>query len=53
MSTSRTIGAIAVSLLLGAVTFFIATPKKVVKKKEKSFSEPIDGGVEPKEDLFI
>ncbi len=53
MSTSKTIGAIFVSLLLGAVTFFIASPKKVIKKKERSVTEPVDGGIDQKEDLFI
>ncbi len=53
MSTSKTIGAIVLSVLLGAVTFFIASPKKVVKKKEKEVSEPLEGNSNAKENLFI
>lgn len=53
MSTSKTIGAIAVSILLGAVTFFIAAPKKVIRKKEKEVSEPLEENSSVKEDLFI
>ena len=53
MSTSKTIGAILLSVILGAVTFFIASPQKMVKKKEKEVSEPLEGNSDPKEDLFI
>ncbi len=38
MINTKTIGTILVSVILGAVTFFIATPKKVVKKKERSIA---------------
>lgn len=53
MSKSKTISTIFISLLVGALTFFIAAPKKVVKKREKSVSEPIDESMNQKEDLFI
>ena len=52
MSRSKTIGTIIVSLLIGVITLFITTPKKV-QKKEKFVSEPLDESMEPKEDLFI
>lgn len=53
MSTSKTIGAILVSVIIGAVTFFIASPKKIIKKKEREVSEPLDENSNVKEDLFI
>lgn len=53
MSTSKTIGAIIVSLILGVVTFFIASPKKIIKKKEKEVAEPLDENSKAKDNLFI
>ncbi|MEP5611405.1 MAG: hypothetical protein ABJP45_04115 [Cyclobacteriaceae bacterium] len=53
MSTSKTIGAIVMSILIGTVTFFIASPKKIVRKKEKEVSEPLEENSSIKEDLFI
>lgn len=53
MSIQKTIGTILISFFIGAVTFFIATPKKISKKKEKSVSEPVDDPIDPKENLFI
>lgn len=53
MSKSRTISTVLVSLLVGAITFFIAAPKNVMKKREKEVSEPVDENIDPKENLFI
>jgi hypothetical protein len=53
MIRSKTIGTILVSLILGVVTFFIATPKKILKNREKQVSEPFDDKSSAKEDLFI
>lgn len=51
MSRSKTIGTIFASIALGALTFFLSTPKKVVKKKEQQTAQ--DDHNSDKEDLFI
>ncbi|MEP0984066.1 hypothetical protein [Ekhidna sp.] len=51
MSRSKTIGTIFASIALGALTFFLSTPKKVVKKKEQQTAQ--DDPSSDKEDLFI
>lgn len=51
MSRSRTIGTIFASVALGALTFFLTAPKKVVKKKDQQTSQ--DDSNSDKEDLFI
>lgn len=51
MSRSRTIGTIFASIALGALTFFLSSPKKTVKKKEPQTSQ--DDRNSDKEDLFI
>lgn len=51
MSRSRTIGTIFASIALGALTFFLSTPKKTAKKKEQQTSQDDYSG--DKEDLFI
>lgn len=53
MSRSKTLSTVLVSLLLGAITFFIAAPKKAIKKREKEVSEPTDESRNAKDDLFI
>ena len=51
MSRSRTIGTIFASVAIGALTFFLSTPKKVVKSKEQQTSQ--DDNKSEQEDLFI
>ncbi|MEQ9467610.1 MAG: hypothetical protein RLN88_09370 [Ekhidna sp.] len=51
MSRSRTIGTIFASIALGALTFFLSSPKKTTKKKEQQTSQDDYSG--DKEDLFI
>ncbi|MEP1035038.1 hypothetical protein [Ekhidna sp.] len=51
MSRSRTIGTIFASIALGALTFFLTTPKKVERKKEPQTSQ--DDNKSDQEDLFI
>ena len=53
MSRSRTIGTIFASIALGALTFFLTAPKKVVKKKEQQTSQDDYNSDNDKEDLFI
>lgn len=51
MSRTRTIGTIIASVALGALTFFLSTPKKVVKKKEQQTSQ--DESKTEQDNLFI
>ena len=51
MSRTKTIGTIFASIALGALTFFLSSPKKVIKKKENQTS--LDDSTVDKEDLFI
>ncbi len=51
MSRSRTIGTIFASIALGVLTFFLSSPKKVIKKKEQQTS--LGDSTSDKEDLFI
>ena len=51
MSRSRTIGTIFASIALGVLTFFLSSPKKVVKKREQHISQ--GDKQSDKEDLFI
>ena len=51
MSRTKTIGTIFASIALGALTFFLSSPKKTVKKKEPQTSQ--DDYTSDKEDLFI
>lgn len=53
MSRSRTIGTIFASLAIGALAFFVTSPKKVHKKKESSVSESQEENAKDQEDLFI
>ena len=50
MSRSRTIGTVIASLIFGLLTFFIAAPKKVIKKRQSNLSEE---SKKDKEDMFI
>lgn len=51
MSRTKTIGTIFASVALGALTFFLSAPKKIIKKKEAQTSQ--DDTKSEKEDLFI
>jgi hypothetical protein len=51
MSKSFNVGAAVLSILLGIVTIFIAGPKKVIKKKERTTQAPRKTA--EKENLFI
>lgn len=51
MSRSRTIGTIFATIALGALTFFLSSPKKATKKKEQPTAQ--DDHSNDKEDLFI
>ncbi|MEO9871720.1 hypothetical protein [Ekhidna sp.] len=51
MSRTRTIGTIFASVALGALTFFLSVPKKIIKKKEQQTSQ--GDSASDKEDLFI
>ncbi len=53
MSRSRTIGTIIASLIIGVLTFFIAVPKKTVKKRITNTSEPSKKKNKDKDDMFI
>ena len=53
MSIPRTIGSIVMTLLVGALTFFVASPRKSAKSKSRLAKTTVDKNVEEKDDLFI
>lgn len=53
MSRSRTIGTLIASLIIGVLTFFIAVPKKAIKKRQSNTPEASKKKNKGKDDLFI
>ncbi len=53
MSIYRSFGSFVIALLLGALTFFIATPRKSSKFKNRAAKAKLDSNIGDKENLFI
>lgn len=53
MSRTKTLGTIFASIAIGAITFFVTAPKKVVKKRESEVSEAQEENPTDQDSLFI
>ncbi|MFY0600145.1 MAG: hypothetical protein JXR03_10775 [Cyclobacteriaceae bacterium] len=53
MPRTKTIGSLIATILVGALTFFLATPKMIGKIKTKSSKASVDQSIEESDDLFI
>jgi hypothetical protein len=53
MPQNRTLGSLIATLLIGALTFFFASPKKTAKAKTKSLKTSVARSIEEIDDLFI
>lgn len=53
MSHTRTLASLIATLLIGALTIFIAAPNKTLKAKARSPKTSTDGGIPENDDLFI
>lgn len=53
MSSRKTLGTLLATALVGSLTFFIATPKKITKSKVRIAKTNPEKTVEEKDNLFI
>ncbi|MFT4834945.1 MAG: ABC-type uncharacterized transport system substrate-binding protein [Marinoscillum sp.] len=53
MSLRRNLGSLIITVLVGSLTFMIATPKKVSKNKVRVTKTSSHPRLDEKEDLFI